>query len=425
MPTDDDLVSVLRRGLPGSAMPGFAWLSDDALRGLARHVRGLAVERLAADLLAGYRAAGEALTPAQAREAAEWRMQPGEVVAIPKAPAAVDDAMLARGRQAYVERCAACHGTDGKGQAPDARWREFGDLQWARDLTDGVLEGGATFEELGRRIVAGMPGAAMPPQRFADPAGLVALIAYVQSLLPPDAGERGVTHRQVLAAARADGGLPVTADDPRWDDAASIDVVMMPLATRPESVTDAQIAAFHDGARLAVRLSWNDATRDDSAIAGKWPDGCALQLSGLADPPLFGMGTHERPHDIWYWSAFRFRDVAGGLDLVIGPDGRVIEVPLAGKPAPGETAPAHGADVVRSEGMGEGAVAEGAMRAEPQWRDGRWSVVLVRELVRDGESVGLAPGGAARVSFAIWNGSNGDRRGRKSISVWHELRLEP
>ena len=41
------------------------------------------------------------------------------------------------------------------------------------------------------------------------------------------------------------------------------------------------------------------------------------------------------------------------------------------------------------------------------------------------EAVQLAPGGAVKIGFAVWEGSNGERAGVKSFSKeWRELALE-
>ena len=59
------------------------------------------------------------------------------------------------------------------------------------------------------------------------------------------------------------------------------------------------------------------------------------------------------------------------------------------------------------------------------WRDAHWSVVFVRDLKsRDKDDVQLAFGRPAPVAFAVWDGQNRDRNGRKVVSNWHSLVLE-
>jgi hypothetical protein len=38
--------------------------------------------------------------------------------------------------------------------------------------------------------------------------------------------------------------------------------------------------------------------------------------------------------------------------------------------------------------------------------------------------VELSPGARVPVAFAVWNGSAGDRDGKKSVTIWQELVLE-
>jgi DMSO reductase family type II enzyme heme b subunit len=60
------------------------------------------------------------------------------------------------------------------------------------------------------------------------------------------------------------------------------------------------------------------------------------------------------------------------------------------------------------------------------WRDGFWSVVCVRDLKsKDKEDVQFAKGKeGVPVAFAVWNGQQRDRNGRKVISNWYKLILE-
>ena len=60
------------------------------------------------------------------------------------------------------------------------------------------------------------------------------------------------------------------------------------------------------------------------------------------------------------------------------------------------------------------------------WRDGHWNVVFVRSLKsRDDDDVKFALEKTVPVAFAIWDGENRDRNGRKVISNWYQLSLEP
>jgi DMSO reductase family type II enzyme heme b subunit len=59
------------------------------------------------------------------------------------------------------------------------------------------------------------------------------------------------------------------------------------------------------------------------------------------------------------------------------------------------------------------------------WHDGFWSVVFMRDLAsKEADDVNFQPGKATPVAFAVWNGEQGDRNGRKMVSNWYQLLLE-
>jgi DMSO reductase family type II enzyme heme b subunit len=53
--------------------------------------------------------------------------------------------------------------------------------------------------------------------------------------------------------------------------------------------------------------------------------------------------------------------------------------------------------------------------------------VLFRRGLRSGSSDGItfSPGERSSVAFAVWDGSAGDRDGKKSVTIWQELVLAP
>jgi DMSO reductase family type II enzyme heme b subunit len=52
-------------------------------------------------------------------------------------------------------------------------------------------------------------------------------------------------------------------------------------------------------------------------------------------------------------------------------------------------------------------------------------VILRRPLAaKEAGGVTLAPGTTVPVAFAVWNGSAGDRDGKKSVTIWQELHID-
>jgi DMSO reductase family type II enzyme heme b subunit len=418
-PTDADLVRALERGLPGSTMPSFAWLPEDDLRLLAGHVRALASDGHVAHQELSARVAGRSFDATRARQIAERALTPDEELPVPE-PLVADGITLTRGRELFVARCAACHGADGKGYDDERAWAQRTEFAWARDLTHGVLKGGASHRDLHWRIAAGMPAVGMPPTRL-DDASAAALVAYVRSLLPADADHRAVQRRERLTAARV-ATLPQSADDPAWQ---GTELVLAPLQWHEQAVHAVEIAALHDGSELAVRLRWRDATRDDRALDA-CPDAAALQLSDDQDPPVIAMGARGAPVHIWHWQTFRPRDAAGLLDALVPlPDGTRADVPLQSGEAPVRRT------AVAAHGLGAGELrpfrdAARDLAVQPSWNDGAWTLLLRRKLTGSShDDLSLVPGTKLHVAVAVWNGAAADLGMRKSISVWQRLELAP
>lgn len=420
-PSVEDLVRTLRRGMPGSGMPPFAWVDEQDLQGLAHLVLEFAHEGLVERMREQAASEGEPFDLAAAQRVATERLAAGE--AIEPLPAAdVTPALHERGRDLYEEHCASCHGLDGKGRGGEPKRNEDGSLTWARDFTAGILKGGASRLDLLRRIRLGMPGSSMPPVELPEDQ-LVALVAWVQRLIPSGAAERHVQVRSRLLARRIEAREPAPED---WRATQELELHTAPLAWSELAVLDVRVAALHDGERLWLRLSWRDATRDDRAIgAGPTFDAAAVQLSEELEPPLFGMGSAEHPVNIWHWAAASWSEVAGALDrLTPVHHGDRVVVDANGRPD--SRALREGQQAGKFEARGIAHVGEERLplQARGAWRDGEWQVVFVRDLrAARAREVDLVVGRLIQFGCAVWNGAAGDQRGQKSITIWHELEL--
>jgi mono/diheme cytochrome c family protein len=422
VPTDADLVSVLKRGMPGSAMPSWSWMPGSDLESLAAYVRHLAIEVMTISLEQHQSISeGGPLKPGEAREIATARMTPGRVIET-GSPAKRDEETLSLGKTLFIKHCASCHGEDGKGKHEQPQWNENGDINWARDFTKGIMKGGASHADLFRRITTGLPGSAMPPTTLSR-ADTAAIVVFVQTLMPPGADTRLLQSRRTISARHVDGPVPGDPSDPRWKDAIPVDVVLAPLSWTDESVCAAQIVMLHDGNDLAALVRWPDTSRNEEVLGDAiYRDGVALQFSSSREPPIFGMGSQHEPVNIWHWKSFRPESLAG-----------IFELPHAKRDAPfylpaGATEPPSTGESVRAEGLSS-LKRSGAhnleIRATSRWQNDTWEVVFVRPmLARTEDEVSLDPGTGLYVACAIWNGAASDRGGHKSISIWQQLEIE-
>lgn len=447
VPSQNDLIETIRRGMPGSAMPAWEWLAEEDLWNIAQYVNHLAIEGQISDMLRWAEEEDEELSAAEARELVVERMIPGAPIEVGSA-APDDPVSLHEGRRLFVAMCATCHGESGTGDSAvnlsgELR-NEDGTPNSARDFTIGILKGGATHADIVRRMVGGLPGSPMPATSFESPEQAALLSAYVRSLIKPGAQERVLQSRRTVAVARAGGPLPVDPTDPAWSGADGTWIALMPLWWRNERVEGVVVRALHDGEKIAFRLSWRDASDDHDLLGPQsFSDAAAIEISVEKDPPLFAMGSTEHPVDIAFWRAAWESDGTFALDVrdrypvmvddffskLVGDlreqsiTARAVgnSMALPARPGAAEALTAQGFGTVGPRGT-----AASSWTVHGQWSNGYWDVVFTRSMSAaiEGEAA-LTPGLSAFLAFAVWDGSQLDRNGQKSVSVWHRLQVAP
>jgi mono/diheme cytochrome c family protein len=191
VPSDDDLIRVIRHGIHGTAMPGFdeKTLTPDELNALCAHVRRLTwagtYERIR------QKTDPDEFDPTECAEKSDTQCKPGPPLVLPATMPAATPESIARGRKVYEQTCMACHGPNGRGdgtQVNDPAFKnENGTPARPRDLTSGIFKGGGDPDRLYLRIRLGMPGTPMPanPSVIMPDESVFDLIHYVRSLSDP------------------------------------------------------------------------------------------------------------------------------------------------------------------------------------------------------------------------------------------------
>ena len=163
LPTDDDLIRAITYGVPGTSMPGWQkFLSTSDIAAVATYIKSFST-RFAAERPQGI---------------------PTVAASIPGAPT---PQTVAAGKAVYEKlRCAACHGTDGRGTgaiATDLK-DDAGRPLPATNLTEPwTFRGGATPQDVYLRFRTGMNGTPMPSfVTAASETELRNLAAYVLTL---------------------------------------------------------------------------------------------------------------------------------------------------------------------------------------------------------------------------------------------------
>lgn len=399
LPTDDDLLRVMREGLPGTTMPGWPNLSPGDRRAVVDYIKSLS------PFFEG---------PAP------------ETVSFSRDPGGGEEA-LASGRRAYETlECFKCHGEAGRGDGSSAPtledWRGL-PIRTA-DLTEPWnFNGGSAASEIHARILTGLDGTPMPSAIEALQAAIVSedevwhLAHYVRSLAPATSPPLG----QVVRVRRVEGELPSGPDDEAWE---ATEPIWFPLAGQviepprlfAPTVDGVWVEGLHDGTDLVLRLSWNDPSRSPDPAWAEWqariaeslyadgteiatdplPDAVAVQfpfeIPDGRERPYFLMGDDRDPVYLWRW------DSRAG----------VSEARAAGL---GNVEPAPGSGLVGTAGF----------------ERGRWRLALRRPLVpegAEGEALAFREGAPIPVAFYAWDGSSGETGARGAISTWYYLLLE-
>jgi mono/diheme cytochrome c family protein len=439
IPTDQDLYDTITRGMPGSAMPSWGHLPGEQRWALVAYIKSLSEKSLT-------------IKP-QKKPAADGSGGEGLIEVPPEPP--YDPAAKARAQELYQDACAACHGATARGDGAQEQIDAEGYPTRPRDLTIGVFKGSPDPASLYRHIVAGIPGSPMPMSDWAYGNDAWHLVHFVRSLATDLQRERAEMKKFTIEATRV-GTLPDHPDSGTWRAATPVNLHLMPLwwrSNRPEELT---VRALHDGKELALLLTWSDETDDHTAMRPQdFRDAAAVEFSLTKDPPFFAMGEKANAVNIWMWKSERQADLEPafqelekiypnlGIDsypnllrapveqptrhaLTLDSDKTFVTAWGAGnivadpqRKSPAEDLTAKGFGTLRARPRVDQKVDAKGIYAASSYR-----VMFRRTLMPSGNGgVSLSAGSTTPVAFAVWNGSAGDRDGKKSVTIWQDLKL--
>lgn len=440
VPTDQDLFDTITRGMPGSSMPSWGHLPVEERWALVYYVKSLAEKPLEIR---------PQKNPNPDGSGGQGVIQP------PKAPP-FDAAARARALELYKDACASCHGATGKGDGTEKQVDEEGYPTRPRDLTAGIYKGSPDPLSVYRHIIAGIPGSPMPMSDWAWGDDAWHLVNYVRSLSSDTQRARVEMKKFSIQASR----VKILPDHPEsgiWRSAVPVNLHLMPLWWRSERPEEVTVRAVHDGKEVAILMVWQDETDDNTALRPQdFRDAAAIQFSLTPNPPFFAMGATAAPVNIWMWKSERQADLDVAYQDIeraypnIGIDSYPNSMRSAVEQPSRHALTLHsdptfvtgwGAGNIVSDPQRKSAVEDlaaqgfGTLRARPKveqkidargvYRQNSYEVMFRRTLSPTGEgAVALRPGSTVPVAFAVWNGSAGDRDGKKSVTIWQELKIE-
>jgi DMSO reductase family type II enzyme heme b subunit len=245
--------------------------------------------------------------------------------------------------------------------------------------------------------------------------------------------------------------IPDNPTDAAWQDAPEYVARLLPQdMVEPRLMTPStntvRVRSITDGARLALRLEWEDDSEDAVAGTAEFPDACAIQLPARTEPtvPAPQMGEPGRPVEVAYWNAAwqAVSDGHGGSLKDLYPSAAVDHYPFNAKSLEKDPAvqremamryaPAQALGNLMSgprESPVDDLIADGPgtlRRATSLTSKGRgqrtasgWTVVLSRPL-----PAGFSKDVPTQIAFAVWRGDQGEIGARKMRTGWITLSMQ-
>ncbi len=439
-PRDEDLLEVIRNGLVGTGMPGWeSILSEEQMVSLIPVIKGL-------DITATW-------SPEDADDDKfddEGRYTGTDFISVSEVEptdgqVTYSEESIVAGKAAYKKACSECHGDEGRGNIISGKrlTDDWGYRIWPRDQTAPWtwratnVETSAvvphetartqTIKNIYTRLSIGIMGTPMPAHRAVDegnkdPVSLEDrwhIANYVYSLREQAAPAPGKT--SVINGIFTEGSLPENGADPAWELAQPVTLVLAPNIIKEdrlftplsETIT---VRALYNQNDIAFLLELNDRTdsrpgektsvgiQDEQyeltpdAFAIQVPNEGAFEVSPVVIKPLYRHGDEAHPTTIWYWNAGSIEPKVEAMSIVMnatGPDNKLEH---------------RGSEDLKANG---------------QWKDGRWRIVMQRPLKGKSGDVSFAEGRYIPISFANWDGSNGEIGSKHTLTSWYWLLLPP
>lgn len=393
-PTEKDLFNIVTRGISGSAMPSFAFLSEEERWALVDHVKTLGGVQ-------------EVESPSH----------------IDKPPLFTKE-LIIQGKLLYKKRrCWECHGITGKGDGPKSNSLrdDWGFPINPTNFNKGIFKGGDSLQDIYLRITEGINGTPMPSYKeFTTTFDRWALTTYIISLskekkldsvlspLYSDTSHSDTpfpsTTIKAIKVNAANFHSPTskspTSKSPTsesWLNVPSYTISLSPLWQKHAEKRKINVYAMHNGKELAILLEWE----------GKktvFPSACAVQFPTTSFIPTIVMGQKGYPVRIWYW-----KELDKIEEIIAEGIGTITTIPDSKK---------------NIDGNGKWNKIPSNQETN-SLNQGKWKVVFVRKLITNNDTdVQFVPGETTLIAFAIWKGEKQERDGQKSISTWYKLIIE-
>jgi mono/diheme cytochrome c family protein len=435
LPTHQDIVNVIRKGMPYTSMPAWPNFSDEEVSDLAYFVT--------------------TFSPDFANK--ERVPQP---IQLPSAPSATSES-AEQGKKVFADTgCVKCHGTLGRGDGPSAPtlMDDWNHPIRAADLSQSwTFRGGSSREDIFRTLSTGLNGTPMPS--FADsltPEQRWQVTDFISSL----SGTAGPGYTNIVIAKHVEDSIDLAKGAASFATAPVARLAIIGQITEPvrefhPPTTSVTVQSIYDADSIALLVRWHDRTAEKTgtngpslqvppeeeeeaapaAAAGAEPGGA--NPFGDAEVAPAAPGGAQKP------AANPFEEEAAPASKASEfSDAVSIQIPSQTPPGPRKPYFIFGDDqnsvdlwffdLAKSSpqqftGKGSADIAPnetGDVTGVATYDQGEWSVIFKRPL-HASSGAPFTQGEFLPIAFSVWDGFSRERGNRRGLSLWYSIYVEP
>jgi mono/diheme cytochrome c family protein len=425
VPSHQDLVKIIRLGMPYTSMPAWPALSDQEVSDLAYFLT-----TFSADFS----------NPETVPKPLEF----------PSGPSSTNES-IELGKKLYAETgCLKCHGDLGRGDGPSAPTLtdDLGHPIRAANLNHSwTFRGGSSREDVFRTMTTGMNGTPMPS--FTDSLSAEqrwAISDYIVSL----SGGNGPGYTNLVVAKPVEDPIDLAKGAASFESAPITRFPILGQITEPgrsfhPPATSLTVQAIYDTESIALLVRWHDMGSDKGGKNGPTlpvPPEEEEAAAGGSSKPTESNPFGDAEVAATQPAADPFADAAPAVPASEFSDAVAVQIPAvlpagARKPYfifgdPQNSVDLWFFDLARSEpsqfvGRGSADVAAndtGELTGIASYDKGEWSAIFKRPL-RAAAGVPFSPGQFVPIAFSVWDGFSRERGNRRGLTVWNSVYVEP